>query len=73
MSSERNGRRHTIGLSGELDLATAPDVADELERVEATAVDIVVLDLSGLTFIDSTGIRLVLAAHRRAGERSLTA
>jgi anti-sigma B factor antagonist len=66
ISSERDGDLHTVELEGELDLATAPDVEQELERVEATDAAAIILDLSGLTFIDSTGIRLVLAAARRS-------
>jgi stage II sporulation protein AA (anti-sigma F factor antagonist) len=66
ISSERDGDLHTVELEGELDLATAPGVELELERVEATDAAAIILDLSGLTFIDSTGIRLVLAAARRS-------
>lgn len=65
MRSEREGEIHTIRLSGELDLATADDVEKELARVEATDAGSIVLDLSGLTFMDSTGVRLVVNAHTR--------
>ena len=66
MTSEREGEIHTIALTGELDLASAPDVEAELKRVEATDANAIVLDLSGLTFIDSTGIRLVVTADARS-------
>ena len=64
--SERDSEVHTIRLSGELDLATADDVEKELVRVEASDVASIVLDLSGLTFMDSTGVRLVVNAHTRS-------
>jgi anti-sigma B factor antagonist len=64
--SERDGAAHTIAPSGELDLATAPDLEAELLRVEATDADSIMLDLSALQFIDSTGIRLVLMADARS-------
>lgn len=64
--SERDGEIHTICLIGELDLATAGDVDAELERVEATDASAIVLDLSALTFIDSTGVRLLVNAHARS-------
>lgn len=64
--SGREGEIHTICLSGELDLATAGDVEKELERVEATDATSIVLDLSGLTFMDSTGVRLVVNANTRS-------
>lgn len=66
INSERDGDVHTVALEGELDLATAPQFEAELERVEATDADAIIVDLSGLTFIDSTGIRSVLAADRRS-------
>jgi anti-sigma B factor antagonist len=66
LRSEREGVIHTISVFGELDLANASDVERELVRVEATDVAVIVLDLSGLTFIDSTGIRVVLSAEARS-------
>jgi anti-anti-sigma factor len=57
----RDGTRTRIRLRGELDIATAEAVAKRLavlrERHES-----VLLDLDGLTFIDASGVRLVLAA-----------
>ena len=49
-------------LVGELDLANAETLAAELEQ---TTEGELVLDLSELEFIDSTGIALLVAAHRR--------
>jgi anti-sigma B factor antagonist len=66
MSSEREGDIHTIALTGELDLANAPMVEDELTRVEGSDAVAIIVDLSGLTFIDSTGIRLLVSAQARA-------
>ena len=58
--SDREGVVHTICLSGELDLATVTNVEEELLRVEATDASAIVVDLSGLSFRDSTGIRLLV-------------
>jgi anti-anti-sigma factor len=66
ISSEREGDIQAVGLSGELDLATADALQRELERVEATDVSSIILDLSALTFMDSTGVRLILRAHARS-------
>jgi anti-sigma B factor antagonist len=63
---ERDGDVYAICLSGELDLATAGRLQRELERVEASDARSILLDLSGLTFMDSTGIRLMLNAHGRS-------
>jgi anti-sigma B factor antagonist len=64
--SERDGGVHVIELRGELDLAYAEDVEGELKRVESTDADSIILDLSLLTFVDSTGIRLILEAQARS-------
>ncbi len=66
ISSDREGDVHTICPVGELDLATADELQRELERVEATDVESIVLDLSGLTFMDSTGVRLLITANARS-------
>lgn len=62
----RRGAAHVITLSGELDLATAPAVRDELVAAEATDADRIVLDLSALTFIDSTGLRTIVQGCARS-------
>jgi anti-sigma B factor antagonist len=49
---------------GELDLASAGMLRDALEQV--AAVERVIIDLSGLEFIDSTGIGVLVAAHQHA-------
>jgi anti-anti-sigma factor len=54
-----------VALAGELDINTSSRVEQELHRVEGTASTIV-LDLRGLSFIDSTGLRLVVTADTRA-------
>ena len=53
-------------LEGELDIATTPQVEEELRRIEAQHADVIVLDLRGLTFMDSTGLRLLVTADARA-------
>jgi anti-sigma B factor antagonist len=66
MTSEREEYVHVISLFGELDLATVDQVRDQLELAEASDVVSIVVDLSGLTFMDSTGIRLLIEAHERS-------
>ena len=60
--------RVVVTPRGELDMATAP----ELEQVVMPRLDNsgwVVLDLRALEFIDSSGLRVVVGAHRSAEER----
>jgi len=72
LRSELTRGRYLIHLSGELDLAAVDLVVEEFERSADTDVGMIVLDLSTLEFIDSTGIHLLLkleAASRRNGNR----
>ncbi len=51
--------QHTLVLAGELDMVSSAVLHAALERVCADATTAVVLDLSRLTFMDSTGIHAV--------------
>jgi anti-sigma B factor antagonist len=66
-TEERDGLVH-VALRGELDLSTVGKVQDALQRVEADAPQTVLLDLSKLTFLDSTGLRCLVTADQRARE-----
>ena len=63
--SERRGSTHYVVPSGELDIATVQLLEGALLSVEQTDVEMIVLDLSSLAFIDSNGLRLVLDANDR--------
>jgi anti-sigma B factor antagonist len=67
-TSERAGGAH-VALSGELDIATAPKLEEEVRRLESQGRGLVVIDLRGLEFMDSSGLRALLAADTRARER----
>ena len=60
----------TIQLHGELDMATAPRLGRVLDEALDTMPDAVRLDLSELTFVDSTGIRVLITACRRAKDQN---
>jgi anti-sigma B factor antagonist len=68
LRSERDGDVHIVELIGELDLDGAPRLEAELLRVEASDAASIVVDLSALEFIDSTGIRLLLMAAERSSQ-----
>jgi anti-anti-sigma factor len=53
--------------SGELDIATAPQLAEALSEA-ARGSAAVILDLSELTFMDSSGLHAILSAHTRLHE-----
>jgi anti-anti-sigma factor len=64
---QRGGAVHLL-LSGELDISTAQPLEDDLRRVEAERPELLVLDLQQLSFMDSTGLRLLITADSRARE-----
>ena len=57
-----------VQLSGELDISETARVERELRTVDATRPERVVLDLRGLSFMDSSGLRLIVSAYRRLAE-----
>jgi anti-anti-sigma factor len=67
VARREDGDRVVFVPRGELDLATAP----ELEGPVLSVLDDgrpVVIDLRELEFMDSSGVRVLVAAHGRAGE-----
>ena len=62
-------RQHTALVAGELDHHEARNVMEELDRrIDLAQPRELTLDLSGLTFADSSGIAVLLRAHRRMGQ-----
>lgn len=63
-----DGNQATVAIKGEVDVATAPQLWDTLESLPG-AVSELVLGLDQLTFMDSTGIRVVVRAHELMKQR----
>jgi anti-sigma B factor antagonist len=59
-----------VALDGELDMASGPLLQSALEGDEVLASPTVVLDLNQLEFLDSTGLRIILAAREHCRERN---
>jgi anti-sigma B factor antagonist len=55
----------TLNVVGELDLGTVPVLAESVERLKHE-MKTLTLDLSDLTFMDSTGLRLLIELDQRA-------
>ncbi|HZB06010.1 MAG TPA: STAS domain-containing protein [Thermoleophilaceae bacterium] len=60
--------RAIVTVRGDFDLQVAERVVVELAKVEERAPALIVVDLSGLSFMDSSGMGVVAAAHARAVE-----
>ena len=65
-SLPRQRSQAVLALEGELDVANAADAQKRMLRLDVRRGGRLVLDLSGLTFMDSTGIRLILQAGQHA-------
>lgn len=67
---QNHDRAAVIAVTGELDLASSPALEEELDRVAATEdLELVVIDLRELEFMDSTGLSVLIRAHQRAEEQ----
>jgi anti-sigma B factor antagonist len=65
---DSEGGQRTVRLEGECDLASAPVLREALRPMVPPEVYEVVIDASELEFIDSTGLGVILGAHRRLKE-----
>jgi anti-anti-sigma factor len=66
---ERSESAVHLVLTGELDISSAARVEEALAKIEAEEPAVVLLDLRGLEFMDSTGLRTVVSADARAREQ----
>jgi anti-sigma B factor antagonist len=58
-------QRTLVTLSGELDASTASSLYDKLSELEVQDAHNVVLDLAKVTFMDSTGLAVIVTEHKR--------
>jgi anti-anti-sigma factor len=61
------GGHQVLDVRGELDLLTAPRLAEAVDSALAAKPPLLALDLTGTTFIDSSGARQVARAARAGG------
>ncbi len=58
-----------VSVVGELDAATAPQLDDTLKQTLSSSVGAILIDLSDCSFIDSTGLGVVVSGRTRAREK----
>ena len=68
MNKNQNGNTLTIALEGRLDTTTAPELEKELKD-SLSNMEALVLDFSGLDYISSAGLRVLLSAHKQMSAR----
>jgi anti-anti-sigma factor len=62
---QKSDERTLVTLSGDLDASTASLLYDQLSDLEVEDVRHVVLDLAQVTFMDSTGLSVIVTEHKR--------
>ena len=72
VDTKRAGAETTITVAGELDPGTAGTLERAIREAEESDVGRIVVDLRDLTFIDSTGLELLLTARRRSSDGRLS-
>jgi anti-sigma B factor antagonist len=68
----RDGHDVILGVGGEVDLATASQLRTKLLDLVEDGTGRIVVDLTPVPFIDSTGLGVLLAVHQRAKARGRT-
>ena len=72
--SIQNGARDdelVVAVRGEIDMLTAPALEEELEDGIGKRPEILVVDLSGVTFLDSSGCNALIRGKRRADAHAI--
>jgi len=62
--SQRDGET-VVSAAGELDVNTAPELREQLARLAADDVRRVVVDLTDVSFVDSTALSVLVSALKR--------
>ena len=69
LSKDADGQTVRVHPAGSLDSTTAPTLERELTPLIGGAVKVLVLDMEGVTFVSSAGIRVILAARKQMADR----
>ena len=64
VATHHDGNAVIVAIAGELDLATAEPVREAVAKAMSQARQRLIIDLGGLTFIDSSGLHAILDAYK---------
>ncbi len=65
-----DSRTHAVVVQGEVDIFTAPEFKERITHAIDTGADVVLVDLTETTFVDSSSLGVLISAHRRLGLRN---
>jgi anti-sigma B factor antagonist len=69
VSKDADGQTVRVHPAGSLDSTTAPTLERELTPLIGGTLKALVLDMEGVTFVSSAGIRVILAARKQMADR----
>jgi anti-sigma B factor antagonist len=71
---QRSDKATTLAIRGSLDINTAPQLADEVDKIIGEKAKTVIVDLSGLDLIDSSGVAALVKLYKgvRSGGGAIT-
>jgi anti-anti-sigma factor len=72
VQSELDDGTGRLTVIGELDLATAPQLQEKAQALVGRSAHEVIIDLRQMTFVDSSGLRLLIALSNRASAENWT-
>jgi anti-sigma B factor antagonist len=68
VTTTRSGTNAAVSVTGDVDSETAPALAQEVEELLAAGVSGLSMDLSGVTFLSSAGLSVLIDARKRSTE-----
>ncbi|GAA3304045.1 MULTISPECIES: STAS domain-containing protein [Dactylosporangium] len=68
VTSTVEGSRAVVTASGELDVATAPELRAYLHKIVDEGASTLIVDLSDVGFLDSTTLGVLISVHKRLAE-----
>lgn len=70
VSVEHGAGTVVVSPAGEIDMSTAPRLAEAIDEALGERPGVLVVDLSGVRFLGSAGLGVLARAHQRAGPRT---
>lgn len=71
MSVDTVDGRIVVHVAGEVDLANAPELDEQLATVMGQSPTQLIVDLTNVTFMDSTGLGVLVRALKRSREQEI--
>ena len=68
MTAAQLGGATVLSVVGDVDIDTASALRDQLDKLQADGVTTIVVDLADVGFLDSSGLGVIVTAHRALTE-----